>query len=130
MPKGFANQITQCIMKTRNPAKASGGRPYETGSRNMAATQKNQLFDPSFLFTPSDTFSLGRTVLPQYKTSQTKDRQTDRQTTHCAKGTTDSMVGQKRHRQTDRQTNRRHIVPKARPIVRSAKNWPRVPRNR
>jgi len=42
----------------------------------MAATQKNELFDPGFLFTPSDTFSLGRTILPQYKTSQT-DRQTD-----------------------------------------------------
>jgi len=42
----------------------------------MAATQKHELFDPGFLFTPSDTFSLGRTVSPQYKTSQT-DRQTD-----------------------------------------------------
>jgi len=31
---------------TRNPAKASGGRPYETRSRNMAATQKNQLLTP------------------------------------------------------------------------------------
>ena len=56
----------------------------------MAATQKNQLFDPGFLFTPSDTFWLGRTVLPQYKTSQTDDRETtDRQTTQCAKGATD-----------------------------------------
>ena len=54
---------------------------------------KNELFDPGFLFTPSDTFSLGRTILPQYKTSQTDD---------------------------DRQTDRRDIVPKARPIVRSA----------
>jgi len=36
---------------------------------------KNELFDPGFLFTPSDTFLLGRTVLPQYKTLQT-DRQT------------------------------------------------------
>ena len=61
----------------------------------MAATQKNQFFDPGFLFTPSDTFSLGDTVLPQYKTSQTDDRQ---------------------------MTDRRHIVPKARPIVWSAKN--------
>jgi len=44
----------------------------------MAATKKNQLFDPGFLFTLSDTFWLGRTVLPQYKTSQTTDnRQTD-----------------------------------------------------
>ena len=59
---------------TRNPAKASGGQPYETGSRNMAATQKNQLFDPGFLFTPSDSFSIGRTVSPQYKTSQTDRR--------------------------------------------------------
>ena len=63
---------------------------------------KHELFDPGFLFTPSDTFSLGCTVLPQYKTSQT----------------------------TDRQRDRRHIVPKARPIVRSAKNWPRAPQNR
>ena len=59
---------------------------------------KNELFDPRFLFTPSDTFSLGRTVLPQYKTSQT---------------TTDGR----------RQTyDRRHSVTKVRPIVRSAKN--------
>ena len=55
----------------------SRGRRGKTGSRNMAATQKNQLFDPGFLFTPSDSFSLGRTVLPQYKTSQTDRRQTD-----------------------------------------------------
>jgi len=33
--------------------------------------KKNELFDPGFLFTISDTFSLGRTVLPQYKTLQT-----------------------------------------------------------
>jgi len=44
----------------------------------MAATQKNELFDPGFLLTPSDTFSLGCTVLPQYKTLQTdRRRQTD-----------------------------------------------------
>jgi len=36
----------------------------------MAATQKNKLFDPGFLFTSSDSFSLGRTISPQYKTSQ------------------------------------------------------------
>jgi len=49
------------------------------------------------LFTPSDTFWLGCTVLPQYKTLQTTDdgRTTDRQTTHRAKGSTDSTVGQK-----------------------------------
>ena len=63
--------------KTSIPAKARFGQPYgkngrlgghigETGSRNMAATQKNQLFDPGFLFAPSDSFSLGRTVSPQY----------------------------------------------------------------
>ena len=46
---------------------------------------KNELFDPGFLFTPSGTFSLGRTVSPQYKTSQTTDR----------RQTTDSTVGQK-----------------------------------
>jgi len=45
----------------------------------MAVTQKNELFDPGFLFIPSDTFALGHTVLPQYKTLQT-DRQMDRQT--------------------------------------------------
>ena len=49
--------------------------------------------DPGFLFTPSESFLLGRTVLPQYKTLQ-----------------------------TDRWTDRRHTVPKTRPIVRSAKN--------
>jgi len=43
----------------------------------MAVIEKNQLFDPDFLFTPSDSFSLGRTVSPQYKTLQTDDRQTD-----------------------------------------------------
>jgi len=45
----------------------------------MAAIEKiNFLSDPDFLFTPSDSFSLGRTVLPHYKTSQTTDRrQTD-----------------------------------------------------
>jgi len=41
---------------------------------------KNELFDPGFLFTPSYTFWLGRTVLPQYKTLQT-DRQTERRHT-------------------------------------------------
>jgi len=72
-----------------------GGRSAETGSRNMATTKKNQLFDPGFLFTSSDSFWLGRAVLPQYKTSQTTDdRQTDRQTTLCAKGSTDSTVSQ------------------------------------
>jgi len=64
----------------------------------MAATQKNQVFDPGFLFTPSDSFSLGRTVLPQYKTSQTDRQTTDRRTTHRAKGMTDSTVGQKQGR--------------------------------
>jgi len=55
---------------------------------------QNQLFDPGFLFTPSDSFSLGRTVLPQYKTLQPTDKQTDdRQTTQCIKGATDSTVG-------------------------------------
>jgi len=64
----------------------------------MAATQKNEFFDSGFLFTPSDTFSLGRTVSPQYKTSQTTDDRettTDRQTTQCTKGSTDRTVGQK-----------------------------------
>ena len=42
---------------------------------------KNELFDPGFLFTPSDTFWLGRTVLPQYKTLQTDRQTTDRRHT-------------------------------------------------
>ena len=71
----------------------------------MAATQKNELFDPGFLFTPSDTFSLGRTVLPQYKTLQT----TDRQTTHCTKGSTDSTVGQK-EKQVNRKGSQTQII--------------------
>jgi len=37
---------------------------------------KNKLFDPGFLFTPSDTFLLGRTVSAQYKTLQTDRRHT------------------------------------------------------
>jgi len=61
----------------------------------MEATPKNQLFDPGFLFTPSDSFSLGHTVSPQYKTLQTTDRQTTDSTTQCTKGSTDSTVGQK-----------------------------------
>jgi len=33
--------VVVCVrLETRNPAKTSGGRPYETGSRNMAATKK------------------------------------------------------------------------------------------
>jgi len=64
----------------------------------MATTEKINFFDPGFLFTSSDSFLLGRTVLPQYKTSQTTDdrrQTTDRQTTQCTKGSTDSTVGQK-----------------------------------
>ena len=53
---------------------------------------KKSTFDPGFLLTPSDTFSLGRTVSPQYKTSQTDGRQTD---DTRAKGATDSTVDQK-----------------------------------
>ena len=60
----------------------------------MAATQKRNFFDPGFLFTPSDTFLLVRTVLPQYKTSQTDRQTTDRQTIQCTNGSTDSTVGQ------------------------------------
>jgi len=59
---------------------------------------RNQLFDPGFLPIHSFShFAQGRTVSPQYKTSQTADDrwQTDRQTTQCTKGTTDSTVGQK-----------------------------------
>jgi len=59
---------------------------------------KNQLFDPGFLLTPSDNF-LAKTyhfATIQNVTDrwQTTVRQTDRQTTQCAKGATDSMVGQ------------------------------------
>ena len=39
--------ILQCAsILTRNPAKASGDRPYEIGSRNMAATQKINFLTP------------------------------------------------------------------------------------
>ena len=65
---------------TRSPAKARFGRLYgkngRLGSHIGETGSRNQLFDPGFLFTTSDTFLVGRTVLPQYKTSQT-DRQTD-----------------------------------------------------
>jgi len=49
------------------------------------------IFLQLYLFTSSDSFSLGRTVLPQYKMSPTDDGQK----TQCTKGSTDSMVGQK-----------------------------------
>ena len=58
----------------------------------MAATQKMNFLT---LVSYSLLQTLFRTVSPQYKTSQTDRRQTD---------------------------DRRHIVPKARPRVRSAKN--------
>jgi len=32
---------------------------------------QNELFDPDFLFTPSESFLLGRTVLPQYIRQET-----------------------------------------------------------
>ena len=67
-----------------------GGRRSETGSRNMAATQKMN-FLTLVSYSLLQTLSLGRTVLTQYKTSQT----TDRQRTQCTIGSTDSMVGQK-----------------------------------
>jgi len=84
---------------TRNPAKASSGRPYETGSRNMAATKK-WTFWPWF---PIHSFRhfLARThrfatIQNVTDRQQTTDRQTDRrQTTHCTIGSTDSTVGQK-----------------------------------
>jgi len=41
--------------KIRQNGPFSGHRG-ETGSRNMTATQKHQLFDPGFLFTPSYSF--------------------------------------------------------------------------
>jgi len=54
-------------------------------------------FAPGFLFAASDSFQLRSTVSPQYKMSQTDDRQlTDDRQRQCAKGATDSMVGQKR----------------------------------
>ena len=80
------------------------GRCSETGSRNMAVTQKNQVFDPGFLFTPSESLLLERTVSPQYKTLQTTD---DRQT-----------------------TDRRDTVPKARPIVPVSYTHLTLPTNR
>jgi len=38
--KSTKSYILALRVRTRNPAKASSGRPYETGSRNMAATKK------------------------------------------------------------------------------------------
>ena len=60
-------------------------------------------FDPGYLFTPSDSFSLAVFLARTYRLATiqnvTDDRQTTtvdrRQTTLCAKGTTDSTVGQK-----------------------------------
>ena len=70
-----------------------GNRTGETGSRNMAATKK-----VNFL------------TLVSYSLLQT-DFSYNVPFCHNTK----------RHRETtDRQTDRRHIVPKARPIVRSA----------
>ena len=43
------------LTSTRNPAKASGVRPYETGSRNMAATKKMN-------FLTLDSYSLFQTL--------------------------------------------------------------------
>jgi len=58
----------------------------------MAATEKiNSLTLVSYSLLQTLFRYLGRTVLPQYKTSQTDDRQT----TQCTKGSTDSMVSQK-----------------------------------
>ena len=50
---------------------------------------QNQFFDPGFLFTPSDSFSLGRTVSQQYKTLQTTDRRQTDDDTVCQRRTVD-----------------------------------------
>ena len=60
------------------PAKIRQKRPSRWPQRQnrkqkYGGDQKNQLFDPGFLFTSSDSFWLGRTILPQYKTSQRTD---------------------------------------------------------
>jgi len=65
----------------------------------MVTTQKNQLFNPGFLFTPSDSFSL---VVPFFHNTK------------------------RYRRQTDRQTDRWHSVPKARMIVWLAKNMTKL----
>ena len=80
----FLPSSTDCLaVRAKNKAKTAVSVAVEAKPEVeiWQRPPKKQLFDPGFLFTPSDTFSLGRTVLPQYKTSQT-DRQTDRQTTH------------------------------------------------
>ena len=75
----YSNMLLNCLLLvTRSPAKARLGRPYgkngrlhghigETGSRNTAATQKiNSLTLVSYSLLQTDSFSLGRTVSPQY----------------------------------------------------------------
>ena len=53
---------------------------------------QNQLFDPDFLFTPSDSF-FARTYRFATIQNVTDRRQTDRR--QCTKGSTNSTVGQK-----------------------------------
>jgi len=56
----------------------------------------NQVVPWSLHTFPENFMQIGPAVSPEYKTSQTTDdRQTDRQTTYCTKGATDSTVGQK-----------------------------------
>jgi len=53
----FVPSSTDCWTvraKIRQNGRLSGRRG-DNGSRNMAATQKNQPFGPGFLFTPSDS---------------------------------------------------------------------------
>ena len=62
------------------PQGCAMGPPMWPWRCGLTARPVSGVEDPGFLFTPSDTFWLGRTVLPQYKTLQT-DRQTDRRHT-------------------------------------------------
>ena len=67
-----------------------GGRRGETGSRNMAATQKINFFKPWFPIRYFRQF-LAKT----YRFATIQNVTDDRQTTQCAKYATDSTVGQK-----------------------------------
>ena len=96
----FLPSSTDCLAVQAKISKNGrlGGRSGKTGSRNMAATQKINFLTHAV---PIHSFRHFFARTYRFATIQnvTDDRQTD-----------------------DRQTDRRHIVPKARPIVRSAKN--------
>jgi len=90
----FSTDYWSVRAKTRQNGRLAGRRG-KTGSRNMAATPKST-FWPWF---PIHFFRQFLAMTYRFATIQKRDRQTDdRQTTQCAKGSTDSTVGQKRHK--------------------------------